>query len=238
LALNKKAEATIAIAQTSDQTIVEAFTSSRGPESGLHYMRSIGNLARNNWVVKYSTLRQMKRLGRWAGHYEKQAFHFRLAIELLRQRKDYSRRPLDTRYHLNSNPHRFGENMIIAERLKQIRESKKLSQGDIEQKTGLLRCYISRVENGHTVPAVQTLEKMANALGVPMYQLFFDGKPQVLKLPKSDEKEFGNGKDASEFGQFRRALSKIKKESDLNLLVFVAQKMHQKSERTGRKSKS
>lgn len=60
--------------------------------------------------------------------------------------------------------------MYIAERLKQIRESKNLSQGDIEQRTGLLRCYISRVENGHTVPAVETLEKFARALETPIYE--------------------------------------------------------------------
>ena len=50
--------------------------------------------------------------------------------------------------------------MIIGERLRGFREEKKLSQGDIEQRTGLLRCYVSRVENGHTVPSVETLEKL------------------------------------------------------------------------------
>ena len=127
--------------------------------------------------------------------------------------------------------------MVIGDRLKQLRDEKNLSQGDIERKTGLLRCYISRVENGHTVPAVQTLEKMARALNVPMYQLFFEGKPEVLKLPKSDDKEWGSGKDAGEFGQFRRAISKVKRKEDLQLLLFMAQKMHQKAERTERKSK-
>ena len=66
--------------------------------------------------------------------------------------------------------------MIIGDRLKSLRESKNLPQGDIEERTGLLRCYISRVENGHTVPAVSTLEKMARALEIPMYQLFHDGR--------------------------------------------------------------
>ena len=72
--------------------------------------------------------------------------------------------------------------MIIGERLRALREEKKLSQGDIEKKTGLLRCYVSRVENGHTVPAVETLEKFARALEVPMYQLFYDGE-EPPKLP-------------------------------------------------------
>jgi transcriptional regulator with XRE-family HTH domain len=127
--------------------------------------------------------------------------------------------------------------MVIGERLKELRDEKNLSQGDIEKRTGLLRCYISRVENGHTVPAVQTLEKMARTLDVPMYQLFFEGKPEVLKLPKADEREFGGGKDAGEFQQFRRVLGRIKKDGDLKLLLFMAQKMHQKSEHSGRKSK-
>ncbi len=57
--------------------------------------------------------------------------------------------------------------MIISERLRELREAKQLSQGDIEKRTGLLRCYLSRVENGHTIPAIETLEKMARALEVP-----------------------------------------------------------------------
>ncbi len=76
--------------------------------------------------------------------------------------------------------------MIIGDRLRAVREEKKLSQGDIEKRTGLLRCYISRVENGHTVPAIETLEKMARALEVPLYQLFCDGEepPPLPNLPK------------------------------------------------------
>jgi transcriptional regulator with XRE-family HTH domain len=86
--------------------------------------------------------------------------------------------------------------MIIGDRLRVLREDKKLSQGDVEKRTGLLRCYISRVENGHTVPAIETLEKMARAFEVPMYQLFYDGEepPKLPNLPKrnsSDEKRLG-----------------------------------------------
>src|SRR5258708_5021117 len=61
--------------------------------------------------------------------------------------------------------------MLIGNRLKELRESKELSQGDIEKRTGLLRCYLSRVENGHTVPSVETLAKMARAPEVPLYRL-------------------------------------------------------------------
>src|ERR1700704_6897790 len=100
--------------------------------------------------------------------------------------------------------------MLIGNRLKELRESKQLSQGDVEKRTGLLRCYISRVENGHTVPAVETLEKMARALEVPMYRLFYDGEvPTGLsKMPKrksSDEDAWDSfGKDARFLNKLRR----------------------------------
>jgi transcriptional regulator with XRE-family HTH domain len=58
--------------------------------------------------------------------------------------------------------------MIIGDHIRGMCEEKKLSQGDIEKRTGLLRCYISRVENGHTVPASETLEKIARALECPL----------------------------------------------------------------------
>ena len=72
--------------------------------------------------------------------------------------------------------------MILGERLRTVREQKELSQGDIEKRSGLLRCYISRVENGHTVPAVETLEKLARALEVPMYELLYEGEDRNLLL--------------------------------------------------------
>jgi len=66
--------------------------------------------------------------------------------------------------------------MLIGDRLRALREQKNLSQGHIEKRTGLLRCYVSRVENGHTVPSVSTLEKWARALDVPLYQIFYEGE--------------------------------------------------------------
>jgi len=66
--------------------------------------------------------------------------------------------------------------MIIGNRLRELPEEKKLSQGDIEKRTRLLRCYISRVENGHTVPAIETLEKLARALEIPCTSFSTKGK--------------------------------------------------------------
>ncbi len=79
--------------------------------------------------------------------------------------------------------------MLIGERLRAIREAKKLSQGDVEHRTGLLRAYISRLENGHTVPAVETLEKFARALEVPMYQLFYESNKAPQPVPKLRPKQ-------------------------------------------------
>jgi len=120
--------------------------------------------------------------------------------------------------------------MIIGERLRALRETKNLSQGDIEKRTGLLRCYISRVENGHTVPAVETLEKLARALEVPLYQLFYEGDepPKFPNLPKrktADEIAFGTrGKEARFLHTFRRLLGRLE-EDDRRLLLYMAQKM-------------
>jgi transcriptional regulator with XRE-family HTH domain len=120
--------------------------------------------------------------------------------------------------------------MIIGDRLRALREEKKFSQGDIEKRTGLLRCYISRVENGHTVPAIETLEKMARALEVPLYQLFYDGEePPVLpNLPKrksADDIVWGStGKEARLLNKFRRLMGRIE-EPDRRLLLYMAQKM-------------
>ena len=120
--------------------------------------------------------------------------------------------------------------MIIGDRLRALREERKFSQGDIEKRTGLLRCYISRVENGHTVPAIETLEKMARALEVPLYQLFYDGEepPELPNLPKrksADEIAWGSsGKDARFLVKFRRLLGRVD-EGERKLLLDIAQKM-------------
>jgi len=64
--------------------------------------------------------------------------------------------------------------MNIGERVRLLREVKQMSQREVEEMTGLLRCYISRVENGHTIPSVETLEKLARAFGLHVYQLVYD----------------------------------------------------------------
>jgi transcriptional regulator with XRE-family HTH domain len=114
--------------------------------------------------------------------------------------------------------------MVIGDRLRSLREEKKLSQGDIEKRSGLLRCYVSRVENGFTTPSVDTLEKMSRALEVPLYLLFYEGDG-LPKPPKPIRKQSrGSVKEDRMMAKFHRLLSRTG-ESDRQLLLHMARKM-------------
>ena len=121
--------------------------------------------------------------------------------------------------------------MIIGTRLKKLREDRDLSQGDIEKRTGLLRCYISRVENGHTVPSLETLERLAAALELPLYQLFFEGDeppplPNLSKRQTTEELvlDAEQEKELRFYEKVKRLLSRID-EKDRQLLLYMAQKL-------------
>jgi transcriptional regulator with XRE-family HTH domain len=126
-----------------------------------------------------------------------------------------------------------GLSVFLNDRLKQLRESRNLSQGDIEKKTGLLRCYISRVENGHTVPSVVTLEKMARALQLPLYQIFYDGNEQPVApyqvAPRHNAKGdwASYGKGLRLFTKIRYALSRTS-ENDRDLILHLVEKLGHK----------
>jgi transcriptional regulator with XRE-family HTH domain len=90
--------------------------------------------------------------------------------------------------------------MLIGERIRTLREKKGLTQGDIEERSGLLRCYTSRVENGHTVPSLETIEKIARALEVPLYLVFYDGEkpPEIDPLVTDRRRKLPFGKNAGD----------------------------------------
>jgi len=116
--------------------------------------------------------------------------------------------------------------MVIGERLKALREQKNLSQGEVEKRTGLLRCYISRVENGHTVPGVDTIEKLARALEVPMYRLFTDDE-NVKKpsLPtEATRSRSVNSKEERDVRELAKLLAPMPAERR-GLLFHMASKM-------------
>ena len=121
--------------------------------------------------------------------------------------------------------------MIIGIRLRKMREERKLSQGDIEKRTGLLRCYISRVENGHTVPSLETLERLAAAMEIPLYQLFYEGErppdlPNLTQRKSTDElaMEIPADRDSRFFQKVKRLLGNIN-DRDRRLLLYMAQKL-------------
>jgi len=120
--------------------------------------------------------------------------------------------------------------MVIGDRLKTLREAKNFSQGDIEKKTGLLRCYVSRVENGHTVPAVETLEKFARALELPLYHLMFDGD-EPPPLPKSANPKVDSLESSRQGKMLMRKLVPLlakMSQDERNLILFMAGRVSKK----------
>ncbi len=112
----------------------------------------------------------------------------------------------------------MGTTMKIGTTIRAYRLQKGLSQGDIEKKTGLLRCYLSRVENGHTVPSLDTLAKIADALDLPIAQFFADdslGKQFNTQKISDEELRF--------LTQIRRYSSTLN-ESDRKLLLAMVKK--------------
>lgn len=108
--------------------------------------------------------------------------------------------------------------MKIGTTIRAHRLQRGLSQGDIEKKTGLLRCYLSRVENGHTVPSLDTLSKIANALELPIAQFFTDdsvGRQLNTQRLSDDELRF--------LTQIRRYSTNLN-ESDRKLLLAMVKK--------------
>jgi len=117
--------------------------------------------------------------------------------------------------------------MVIGDRLRQLRNSKHLSQGDIEKRTGLLRCHISRLENGHTVPSIETLEKLAAAFDVPLWEIFYEGDQPARPLLSSrdlSQSQIESVKDRKFYLKLSRLLGRMT-EKDRDLLFYAVQKM-------------
>lgn len=110
--------------------------------------------------------------------------------------------------------------MNIGETIRNFRLQKGMSQGDIEKRTGLLRCYLSRVENGHTIPSLDTLAKIATAMELPLAQFFADNQhdngAKALPQLSEDEVRF--------LTQIRRYSSSLN-DSDRKLVLAMIKKM-------------
>jgi transcriptional regulator with XRE-family HTH domain len=123
----------------------------------------------------------------------------------------------------------YADSMLIGQRLKEIREARNFSQGEIERRTGLLRCYTSRVENGHTVPSIETLEKYARALEILLYKVFYDGaappkNPNLLATQTTDSVWGTSGNERSELRTFAKVLARMD-DRQRKLLLDMAMRM-------------
>jgi len=122
--------------------------------------------------------------------------------------------------------------MLIGTRLRLLREGKGLSQGDIEKSTGVLRCYISRIENGHTIPSLETLQRFAAALDVPLYRLFYVGDGEATTPPPDRSKSLDElatepgkrGEEARFMIQFKTVLARLG-EPDRDVVLTLARKL-------------
>ena len=110
--------------------------------------------------------------------------------------------------------------MNIGETIRTLRLQKGMSQGDIEKRTGLLRCYLSRVENGHTVPSLDTLAKIAGAMDFPLAHFFADGSNSEGTRPLQQLNE----EEVRFLTQIRRYSSSLN-DSDRKLVLAMVKKM-------------
>lgn len=111
----------------------------------------------------------------------------------------------------------------IGDVIRSYRTQRGLSQGDIERRTGLLRCYLSRVENGHTVPSLETLAKIAEAMDIGLADFF-----PTAETPRDRETQKMLGELSEEEVRF---LAEIKRyssgltDSDKKLVLGMIRKM-------------
>jgi transcriptional regulator with XRE-family HTH domain len=108
--------------------------------------------------------------------------------------------------------------MNIGATIRTYRLQKGMSQGDIEKRTGLLRCYLSRVENGHTIPSLDTLAKIAHAMELPLSHFFGETTSNGKRLPRLSEEE------VRFLNQVRRYTINLN-ESDRKLVLAMVKKM-------------
>jgi transcriptional regulator with XRE-family HTH domain len=129
--------------------------------------------------------------------------------------------------------------MSIGQKIRRLREQKGLSQGDIQRQTGMLCGYISRVEHGHTTSCLETLQRFAAALDVPMYRLFYNAEDGALPVAVGGRPTPATIEDLSQStgteGSEARVLLQLKGlignmiESDRALLLDFARKLANRS---------
>jgi len=106
--------------------------------------------------------------------------------------------------------------MNLGESIRRIRQAKGLSQGEMQKRTGILRSYLSRVENGHTVPSLATLQRLASAMGVALADFFAaegEGASATAPLPHDAASEY--------LGELKNYLPQLSTQQRQELLEMV-----------------
>jgi len=106
--------------------------------------------------------------------------------------------------------------MNVGSVIRSLRQKRGLSQGDLEKRTGLMRCYISRVENGHTVPSIETLFRIARALEAPLPELFSIAEPPAAANDPSEQQFL------EEMRRYLPVLSSVEREQVLEMVRRLA----------------
>ena len=130
---------------------------------------------------------------------------------------------MQTTLSINPNPPGTPISSNIGTTIRGYRLQKGMSQGDIEKRTGLLRCYLSRVENGHTITSLETLQKIARARDLQLAQFFAEERvgKEMSSLHLSEE-------EIRFLTQVQRYSAHLS-ESDRKLLLAMVRKFAQTS---------
>jgi transcriptional regulator with XRE-family HTH domain len=122
--------------------------------------------------------------------------------------------------------------LVIGKHLRDLRTAKGLTQHDVEERTGMLCCYLSRIENGRTVPSVDTLEKLAAAYEIPLWKVFRDGRDRSKPFQLRSDRKESSPKDGQFLQKLAERLPNLR-QRDLHLLLHMAQRMAFKGKRMG-----
>jgi transcriptional regulator with XRE-family HTH domain len=76
--------------------------------------------------------------------------------------------------------------MLIAERIKRLRQEHNMTQGELGEKIGIHQKQISAYERGRNIPSTDILIKLAEVFDVTLDYLAFEAKGQPAKLNIQD----------------------------------------------------
>ncbi|AEE97615.1 helix-turn-helix domain-containing protein [Mahella australiensis] len=70
--------------------------------------------------------------------------------------------------------------MSVGERLKQLRQQRKLTLRDLSQKAGISISFLSDIENGRSNPSLKRLSELAEVLGTTVSYLLGEDEPNIV----------------------------------------------------------